>query len=101
MATMNVNILDDLHAEIAQGDFTMLTNTSELIDPLTKSYGTSKLVRYRLEVLSVVGLNDFVLLHNGKNSRFSTRGVGSCQIKLTIWDEVGSIDTDLITITVI
>lgn len=101
MATMGINLAGEIHAEIAEGNRYMLSNTSITLDPLTKSYSTiAPLVNYELIVQNVQGVKDYRLLHNGKNSRFSTAGVGSCDIKLILRDEAGNVAEDIITIIV-
>ena len=100
MARMTVNLASAIHAEIRQGDFSMLPNTSVILDPLTKSYSDEPLVYYNLSIVSLSGISNPVLLQNGKNSRFSASGRGTVQIKLTIEDAVGKTASHTITINV-
>ena len=91
---------DGIHAEIAEGDFSMLSNTSVTIDPLTLSYSSEGLVRYSLDVVYSSGVNNVVVLENGKNSRVSASGRGYFHVKLIVEDTIGRTDNHVIMIKV-
>ena len=103
MATLTVQVQgDEIHAEIAGGSFTMLTDTSAVIDVLTNSYSNlGVLGDYQLLVSNITGLTQIRVLENGKKSRFSAAGTGTCDLTLTVNDDQGNTDSDTITITVI
>ena len=103
MATLNIQVQgDEIYAEIIGGSFTMLENTTKVLDLLTNSYSTlGTLCDYNLQVSNVSGLTQFSFLENGKKSRFSAEGTGSCDLTLTVYDDLGNFDSDTITITVI
>ena len=103
MATTDITVNgDEIHAEIKDGNRTMLSNTSIILDPLTCSYSTiGILCKYNLTIENIIGLTESVILLNGKNSRFSTNGSGSCDIKLMVEDDNNNNDTTTITITVL
>jgi len=102
MANLNINLTKLIHAEITVLDSYTFINSPLIIDPLTKSYSDyAPLVYYNLELIEVSGLENPILLENGKNSRFTAQSNGSCKIQLTIEDEQGNTDTDTITVDVI
>lgn len=103
MGTLTIYIAgEDIHAEIAGGSFVLLTDTSAVLDVLSYSYSLlGTLNQYTLQVSNVSGLTEWRVLENGKNSRFSASGTGSCDLTLTVFDDQGNSDSDTITITVI
>jgi hypothetical protein len=101
MATLEI-LVNGIHAEIKDGDRVMIANSSIKINPLSCSYSTlGVLNKYTLEVQNVSGLTEYSILENGKNSRFSCVGTGTCDILLTIIDDKLNEDTDTITITIV
>lgn len=101
MAEINIVLEPSIYAEIAEGDFSMLSNTSVTLDPISNSYSRpNPLTYYKLEVVYSKGITDPVILQNGKNSRFSCSGKGYAQIQLYIENSVGESATDYIFITV-
>lgn len=101
MAELNINLSAQIHAEIISNTDFIQSDTPLILDPLTKSYSDyAKLIYYDLKIVSLVGLTNPVILQNGKNSRFTASGNGTCTIELYIEDELGNSDTDTIIITV-
>lgn len=102
MATYNLVVEEGIHAEIVNGNINGISNVPIKIDPLTLSYsGLATLCFYNLEISNIIDLTFINLLQNGKNSRFSAIGPGSCNLTLLVRDELGNEDTDIITITII
>lgn len=103
MADFEIQIQgNDIHAEIAGGSFSMLENTSYVIDPISLSYSNiGTLCDYNLIISNISGLTYYDVLENGKNSRFAAEGTGTCDLTLTVYDDAGNFDSDVITITVI
>lgn len=102
MAVYNIVVGNGIHAEIANGNINSFSNLPIIIDPLSLSYsGLGVLCFYDLVIDNIVGLTEVNLLKNGKNSRFSAIGPGSCDLTLTVKDDVGNEDTDTITINII
>lgn len=101
MAELGIEFTSSIHAEIAQGNFTMLSNTSEILDPISLSYSLNGvLVYYKLSIAYSEGVSNIKLLNNGKNSRVSVADKGYFQVQLYIRDDQGLEATDLITIIV-
>lgn len=101
MATMKVNLSASIHAEIYTNDLFVPSNYPAILDPITRSYSDyAPLTYYNLSIVGMSGISNPVLLNNGKNSRFTASGVGTCDIKLTIEDAKGNTDTHTITIGV-
>lgn len=100
MAEIGINLTGEIYAEIAEGSFTMLSNSSVTLDPLTRSYSTEGLIYYNLEVVFSSGVSNIRLLNNGKNSRVSAAGTGYFQVQLTVRDNIDRTATDVIIITV-
>ena len=100
MAEIGINLTGEIYAEIAEGNFTMLSNSSVTLDPLTKSYSTEGLIYYNLSVVFTSGVTNIKVLNNGKNSRVSASGSGYFQIELVVKDNIDRIATDVIIITV-
>lgn len=100
MAEININLIPTIHAEILEGNFTMFSNSSVTVDPLTKSYSDNGLTDYSLDVVYSEGVYNIVILLNGKNSRISAQGQGYFQLELVINDSKGLTDNDIIIITV-
>jgi len=101
MATITIDLDAKIQAEIVTRNNFTSPNVPLILDPLSKSYSDySPLVYYNLEFSEVTGLIDPRILNNGKNSRFTSNGSGSCIINLYIEDEQGNTDTDSIKIIV-
>jgi hypothetical protein len=100
MAQIDIDLIATIHAEIAEGNFSMQPKTSVTIDPISKSYSDNGLTEYNLSVVYSEGVSNIVVLHNGKNSRISAEGQGYFQLELIIFDKAGLMDNDIITVTV-
>lgn len=101
MATITIDLDAKIHAEIVVRNYFTSPNVPLILDPITKSYSDySPLVYYNLELSEVTGLIDPRILNNGKNSRFTSDGSGSCMINLYIEDEQGNKDETSIKIIV-
>ena len=101
MATLTIDLEDGIHAEIVTKNNFTSPNVPLILDPITKSYSDyAPLVYYVLEIKNIIGLIDPRILNNGKNSRFTSDGNGSCNIELYIEDEQGNKDTDIINIII-
>lgn len=101
MAQFTVTVTQGVHAEIVGGDKFGFDSTPIILDPLSLSYsGLGMLCFYDLVIDNISGLTEVRLLKNGKNSRFTAVGPGTCDIILTVQDEYGNSDTDTITITI-
>lgn len=99
--TVTINLQAKIHAEIYTEDEIVPSNYPAILDPITKSYSDyGKLVYYRLSIIAMNGISNPVLLQNGKNSRFTASGRGTCTIELLIEDEHGNSDTDEVTINI-
>lgn len=102
MASLNINIEEGIKAVISGGNKTGLTYTPVILDPVSESYSTfAKLVRYDMFIKNIQGLKDPSLLHNGRNSRFTAGGTGTCDIELIVEDEAGNTASHTITITIL
>jgi len=103
MAHFDIQIQgNDIHAEFVNGTQTMLQNTSIVLDPIYLSYSNlGTLSTYNMTVGNISGITQYSILRNGRNSRFSAEGIGTCDITLTIYDDLGNFDTEVITITTI
>lgn len=101
MAEFGITAGTGIVAVIAGGDKNGFEETPIILDPLSESYsGFAPLCFYELVVSNISGLTDIILLQNGKNSRFTASGSGTCDITLNIEDELGNTDSDTITITI-
>lgn len=95
MATVNISLKSEIHAEILVDTEVIPSNYPLIIDPITNSYSEFGLLTYySLSVEDVVGLTNVALLQNGKNSRLSASGAGSCKLVLTVEDELGNSATN-------
>lgn len=100
MAETTINLNSGIHAELL-GPSEMVSNTSIVLDPISKSYSNyAPLKEYEISVAEFIGISDPVILHNGKNSRLSVAGSGRIVLELLIRDEKGNTDTDILTINV-
>lgn len=101
MAYFTITVGAGIHAEILGGNVSGYDYIPIVIDPLSLSYsGFGQICEYDLTISNISGLTDIILLKNGKNSRFTASGPGTCDVTLEIQDEYGNSDTDLITITI-
>lgn len=95
MATIDIKLSNEIHAEILTDLEAVPSNYPLIIDPVTNSFSDlATLIHYYLYVEDVVGLTNIKLLQNGKNSRFTADSVGSCKLVLVIEDELGNTATD-------
>jgi hypothetical protein len=94
MADFNINYDNGIHAEILSRD-SVMSNTPLILDPVTNSYSENgELITYKLSIVDVSGVTNPTLLNNGKNSRFTASGNGTCTIELFIEDSEGNYDID-------
>ena len=101
MAELNINLSASIYAKIVIDSLVVRPNTPIILDPITDSYTDypdANLISYSLDIIEREGITNTVLLENGKNSRFTSDGQGSCRIKLTIEDNLGNTATDEITL---
>jgi hypothetical protein len=97
---LNIEFNNGIHAEI-KGRDTVMANTPLILDPITKSYSENgEIIMYRLSIVGMEGITNPVLLNNGKNSRFTASGSGTCTVELYIEDEEGNYDTDSLIINI-
>lgn len=104
MAQIGIQVKgEDIHAEFVRGTTaTALGGSPLILDPISLSYSNlGTLCTYNMSITNVVGLTYYDILHNGKNSRFIGEGSGSCNIVLTVTDDLNNIDQYTITITII
>lgn len=102
MAELNIEIEEGIHAEIVGGDKTGLPYVPIILDPISNSYSTLGILNsYQMLIQNINGLINPSLLHNGKNSRFTAGGTGTCDIRLRIEDDQGNTDEITIIITIL
>ena len=100
MAEMNIILDRDIKAVLLGPTYT-LTNSSIILDPLSDSYSSyGPLVHYDIKIVEYIGIENPIILHNGKNSRFSCSGKGKVVLELTVEDNQGNTAKDTLTITV-
>jgi hypothetical protein len=101
MAELNINLSKQIQAVISGGDKSTLPYVPVILDPITESYSDyATLTYYNLTIRNIYGLENPVVLNNGKHSRFTAGGKGECEIELRIEDALGNYATDTIIITV-
>lgn len=101
MATMSIGLSATIHAEIAYKTDTVLPNSPLILDPISKSYSEfGELVECRLSIVDASGVTSPTILNNGRNSRFTAGGYGTCTVELFIKDDKGNYDTDRLIIKV-
>jgi hypothetical protein len=93
MGDFNIKFEKGIHAEIVSSGIAM-SNSPLILDPVTNSYSTNgNIITYNLSIIDISGVDNPVLLNNGKNSRFTASGNGTTTVELYIEDDKGNYDT--------
>jgi hypothetical protein len=101
MAELEINLSKQIQAVISGGDRVAYANVPVILDPITKSYSDyAPLTYYNLTIRNIYGLENPVILNNGKHSRFTAGGKGECEVELRIEDALGNYAVDTVIIEI-